>query len=735
VESIARPKRRRPTIHSHLIRLVLACVIPVWLIAGFLVYHAYSSKRAVIKEHMLETARALTMSVDRELAIAQAALQTLSTSPVFDSGDSAGMHNQVLELLNFYPQADIIVADASGQQLVNSYKPFGTPLPKRNIPETVRRIFQYGKPIVSDLYFGAVTKRPLIAIDVPVFVNGQVAYDLSMTLPFNRLASILSQQRLPPEWFGTILDSKGVVVTRTRDPKLYVGKMVASDTRRAIAGSAEGIVEVTSLEGIRVFDAFSRSKTSNWTVVIGIPTSVAMKSMYSWLGWAIGCATILSLAGIALAMRIGNSIAHSIQSLVFPATAMGSGITIAALPPHSVRETECVAEALLQTSRLLEKRAAERNLAEAALKDLNETLENRVVERTAALSASESTLRAILTQMPSGVTVRDARTGTIILSNSRSLEILGDLVEVPDQFPRYRGFHPDGSPIRTEEWPLSRSMTNGEIVKQEEVECEQVNGTRITLSISSVPIRDRNGEITMGVAIFDDITKRKRAEEALKKAHDDLAKLVEQRTSELREKEVMLKEIHHRVKNNLQVISSLVGLQADGSSDETVREVLRDVTYRVRSMALVHEKLYQSNDLAHIDFAEYTRGLLSYLWRAHGAVAATVRLTLDLKPVSLPVDTAVPCGLILNELAGNALKHAFHGRSDGEVIVSLQNSADGRIHLSVADNGVGLPAEFDWREASSLGLRLVQMLSGQLDASVEASGEEGTRFEIVFSGL
>jgi PAS domain S-box-containing protein len=222
------------------------------------------------------------------------------------------------------------------------------------------------------------------------------------------------------------------------------------------------------------------------------------------------------------------------------------------------------------------------------------------------------------------------------------------------------------------------------------------------------------------------------AEDALHKAHGELARLVEERTAELREKEVLLKEVHHRVKNNLQVISSLVSLQAGGSTDESVREVLRDVTYRVRSMALVHEKLYQSEGLSRIDFAEYARSLLSYLWSAHGGAAANVRLTLALEPVLLPVDTAVPCGLILNELAGNALKHAFRGRSEGEVIVSLKNGADGRISLCVADNGVGLPAGLDWREAKSLGLRLVQMLSGQIGGEVKVSGGEGTRFEISF---
>ena len=229
-----------------------------------------------------------------------------------------------------------------------------------------------------------------------------------------------------------------------------------------------------------------------------------------------------------------------------------------------------------------------------------------------------------------------------------------------------------------------------------------------------------------------DITERKRSEESLREAHDELAKQMEQRTRDLREKEVLLKEIHHRVKNNLQVISSLVNLQADGTSDETVRAVLRDVTHRVRSMALVHEKLYQSADLAHIDFAEYARSLLGYLWRAHGAKAAAVRLTFDLESLSLPVDAAVPCGLILNELAGNALKHAFPDQSVGDVAVSLHLDANRLVSMSVRDNGVGLPEGLDWRQARSLGLRLVQMLAGQLHGTSELNRLDGTEFLITF---
>jgi len=230
-----------------------------------------------------------------------------------------------------------------------------------------------------------------------------------------------------------------------------------------------------------------------------------------------------------------------------------------------------------------------------------------------------------------------------------------------------------------------------------------------------------------------DITDRKLADETLREAYDEMTRLVEAQTMDLKEKEVLLREIHHRVKNNMQVISSLVGLQADNSTDETVRSVLADVTDRVHSMALVHEKLYQSANFASIDFAEYANALLCYLWHVHSSEAAAVHLTLDMKPVSLPMDKAVPCGLILNELAGNTLKHAFRGRDKGEVTISIFGDSEERIHLCVKDDGVGLPEGFDWLQTQTLGLNLVQLLSRQLAADVEVSGSNGTRFEISFA--
>ena len=184
----------------------------------------------------------------------------------------------------------------------------------------------------------------------------------------------------------------------------------------------------------------------------------------------------------------------------------------------------------------------------------------------------------------------------------------------------------------------------------------------------------------------------------------------------------------------MQVISSLVSLQADQLQDAAVRDVLQDVTHRVRSMAMIHEKLYQSTDLAKVDFAEYTKSLANYLWRSYSSEASGIRLTTDLKQILLPVDKAVPCGLIINELISNALKHAFAGNTEGEVTVSLRNGDPGEVVLSVRDNGRGFPSGFDWSQANSLGVRLVQMLAGQLDAYVEVLSNKGTEFTLTFEG-
>ena len=204
----------RPSIREQLAGLVLVCVIPVWIVAGLLVNYAYVSKRTQTTERMQETVRALAQALDREQASVIASLQGMATSPAFATGNRPGMYEQAQRLLEFYPGSDIILADETEQQVINTHLPLTSPLPKRNIPEQVRRVFETRSPRVSNLFFGAVTKKPLLSIDVPVFRDGGVVFDLAMTLHSDRFASILLHQPLASEWTATILDAKGIVVYR-----------------------------------------------------------------------------------------------------------------------------------------------------------------------------------------------------------------------------------------------------------------------------------------------------------------------------------------------------------------------------------------------------------------------------------------------------------------------------------------------------------------------------------------
>jgi two-component sensor histidine kinase len=161
--------------------------------------------------------------------------------------------------------------------------------------------------------------------------------------------------------------------------------------------------------------------------------------------------------------------------------------------------------------------------------------------------------------------------------------------------------------------------------------------------------------------------------------------------------------------------------------------VLSDVRGRIITMALVHEKLYQTDDLAQLNFGEYAAGILQYLWRVHGSTAEKVHLNMSFAPLLLPTEMAVPCGLILNELASNAIKHAFRNGCNGEVTVTLKHdSATGAVCLGVRDNGVGLPKDLNWEQSGSLGLRLVKMLAGQMRGTVQTGPGPGTEFQVNF---
>lgn len=243
-------------------------------------------------------------------------------------------------------------------------------------------------------------------------------------------------------------------------------------------------------------------------------------------------------------------------------------------------------------------------------------------------------------------------------------------------------------------------------------------GESIPYLLTGIRFEARGKLFLMGVGI--DVTESKRAEAALRDS--------------LREKEALLKEVHHRVKNNLQVISSLLRLQATQIEHPMAKRALQDMKHRVHSMALLHETLYRSENLDQVNMAEYFESMCQQLFRSLAQPSGVIELKLDLEKASLQVDQAIPCGLLVNELVSNALKHAFPDGRGGEVRVQLRQDTDnGLLRLRVSDDGVGLPANFQMRKIHSLGLQLVSDLASQLRGKLFIGPPPQAVFEVEFS--
>jgi PAS domain S-box-containing protein len=343
-----------------------------------------------------------------------------------------------------------------------------------------------------------------------------------------------------------------------------------------------------------------------------------------------------------------------------------------------------------------------------------------------ALRVSEEKYRTLFETMTQGV-VFQAADGRIVDANPAAERILGlSLDQMRGRTsldPRWRAIHEDGTDYPGETHPAMVAVQTGSAVQNVMMGVFNPKTEKYHwINVNAIP-QYRLGEQTpfQVYAMFEDITKRKQAEEQVQ--------------ASLREKEVLLKEIHHRVKNNLQIVSSLLNLQSQTVKDRSSLEVLRESQNRIRSMALIHEKLYRSKDLARVDFSEYVHDLSTFLFRSYQADSSAVSLRVNAaRDVQLGIDTAIPCGLIVNELVSNALKHAFPGGRAGEVWVELARTGGNMLTLVVRDNGVGFPASEDYRHTQSLGLQLVNTLVDQLEGSLELDPGGGTTFKIMFAG-
>lgn len=339
---------------------------------------------------------------------------------------------------------------------------------------------------------------------------------------------------------------------------------------------------------------------------------------------------------------------------------------------------------------------------------------------------AEEQFRIALESSPTGMIMVDAG-GTIVLVNQQAEvifgyhreELLGNTVEmlIPQRFAKghpanQRLFHLN---------PIARRMGSGR-----DLYGLRSDGLEVPLEIALNPVNTSQGfHVLCSVA---DITERKRLEDERNAMLSQLRSLNDELRSNLAEREVLLQEVHHRVKNNLQVISSLINMQARKLTDATAHSALMECKTRVEAISLIHEKLYQSSDYAAVPFATYARTLLSNIVDAVGT--SDTHLIIEIEDILLSVAKAIPCGLVLNELVTNAIKHAFKQGMEGEIRVSLDRLPTGMAQLEVTDNGIGMDPTA--ARPNSLGLHLVETLVRQLDGELDVHTGDGTRFRVTF---
>jgi PAS domain S-box-containing protein len=370
--------------------------------------------------------------------------------------------------------------------------------------------------------------------------------------------------------------------------------------------------------------------------------------------------------------------------------------------------------AVMQRQKQLEDTLHELHVHQEELETQNEDL--RIAQQ--ALSVSHKKYQELFNSAPIGYLTLD-RNGLIRDINSAGAQMLG-----------HEQQHLFGKPLILYVLSPFRGVLDAHLrgvfgsVKAHPVEIKLLTPDERTVFavLQSTLIQDEVNTAPHCLMAVIDITDRKQADDRIK--------------TDLREKEAMLAEIHHRVKNNMQVISSLLKLQSAKIEDKKYVDLFKDSENRIRSMALIHEKLYQTKDFANIDFSDYVKAVSCHIVTSYRVNPGNIKLKREIEDFPLGLDHAIPCGLIINELVSNSMKHAFPKGREGEIKIALRSINDHEVELTVSDDGVGIPREIDMGNPETLGLELVQILAeNQLDGTLEFERDGGTEFRIRFGKI
>jgi signal transduction histidine kinase/ActR/RegA family two-component response regulator len=395
-------RRRSLGIQARLTMLALVTALPLVALASFAVLRTVDDQRAQMQGDVKQMVESFLADVDRQISAIQAELQVLALSPSLQTGDFFAFDQQMRAALKIRGTS-IVLHDTKGQQLLSTNRPFGEPLPRATNTEMHDRVVETGKPQISDLIMGAVLRRPILVVGVPVFRDGQVVYVLAMGLGPEILSALLQEQNVSPDWTAAIFDRKGIIVARNRELDRFLGKPASPILLEKMAGAADGWFPNVTNEGIPVYSTVRRSPITGWTVAIGLPREFVDASLRraQWVAFGGGAAALA--VSLALAWWVGRGIRRPVEALTIAASGLGSGKPIGALI-GGVRELDQVGNALRTTA--------------AALTRNREQLESMVAGRTRELADANERLR-------SEITAREQAQAALV--QAQKMEAMGQL--------------------------------------------------------------------------------------------------------------------------------------------------------------------------------------------------------------------------------------------------------------------------------------------------------------------
>jgi PAS domain S-box-containing protein len=596
----------------------------------------------------------------------------------------------------------IEVMDANGAMVVSSHA--GT-----ESDENASELFRIvnGKICVINPSTSVFTGDDLIRVATPILADGEFAGVIFVDFDAEKIFKIATDRTgLGEAGEIYILNRDGYMIT---PPRFIDDTPPKQDIDPEYFGSISAAALYTNYRDVNVLRAYAPISAMDWCLVAEIDEAEAFASVAQLTATMFSVFIGLLLLGILVCIRVSRTITGPIVKLHRGTDEIIKGnmdYKVGTGTEDEVGELSRAFDAM--TSNLKE---SGRKLAE-----YSKGLERKVEERTAELYELLEEQKALLSTIPAFVYFKD-RNSNYIAANKAFSDKTGTSVDEIAGKTDYDFFQKaQADAHRAHDYEV---MESGEPNYDIEELATEADGRVVWTSTSKTPFFGSGGEVIGMVGMTLDITERRKAEDQIKAA--------------LKEKEVMLREIHHRVKNNLQVVSSLLNMQARNAKDKDTIRILSESRDRIITMSLIHSQLYEGSNLAEINMKEFVDRLLGQLLQSYQVGDARITRVIRVDDYPLPISVAVPVGLIINELLSNALKHAFEGRDEGEIEVGLTASGSGRINLIVSDDGVGLPPGFDIDESKTLGLRLVKILTeDQLQGNLEVTSDGGTTFNIEF---